>query len=114
MTFTGSAKLTTTRGTTPRPMIQKHRDILRHVRADLAKDMDPQEVLLQMSTNLVFSPRDEEEIMAKEGRTRQCETLLDILPRRGAEAFSSFVNALKSSRFQLHLATIIREAGKCF
>lgn len=91
-------------------MADKYRNVLRNVRLGLVKDMTPGDVLLNMSAARVFSPSDEEEIKAKDTREIQCETLLEILPRKGAKAYSNFVEALE--KVQPHLANLIREAGK--
>ena len=74
------------------------------------RDMDPEDVLLHMSSAPVFSERDEEKIRAETTREKQCETLLSILPRKGAAAYRSFVQALEE--VQPHLAKLILEAGK--
>lgn len=97
---------------TDKPMDAKKRNILRNVRVSLVKDMEPEDVLLHMSAAHVFSDRDEDEIKAERTRQEKCQTLLSILPRRGAKAFSSFVKALEI--VQPHLAYLIFEAGKWF
>ena len=93
-----------------KPMYVKHRQILRGVREQLMTDMDPGEILRYMTAAQVFSERDEAKIRADLSPRQQCETLLDILPRKGASAYSTFVEALKS--VQPHLADLLtREDG---
>ncbi len=103
-------KLTSERA--DKPMDKKHRNILRNVRVGLVTDMDPEDILLHMAASHVFSDKDEEEIKAKKTRQGKCQTLLSILPKRGAKAFSSFVKALE--KVHPHLANLIFEAGKWF
>ncbi|XP_078378429.1 uncharacterized protein LOC144661517 isoform X1 [Oculina patagonica] len=90
------------------PMDEKHRDILKNVKVGLVKDMDPEEVLLHMAASHVFSDKDEEEIKAQKTRQEKCQTLLSILPKRGAKAFSSFVGVLEE--VHAHLANLVLEA----
>ena len=64
-----------------------------------------------MTAAQVFSERDEEKIKADLTPRQQCETLLDILPKKSASAYSSFVEALED--VQPHLVDLLlREAGK--
>ena len=95
---------------TSEAMDEKYRKILKSVKVGLVRDMDPEEVLLHMSSAPVFSERDEETIRAEKTREGRCETLLGILPRKGAVAYRSFVQALEE--VQPHLAKLVLEAGK--
>ena len=96
--------------TSARPMGNKQRSILRTVKQGLVEDMDPEEVLLKMTDTQVFTTRDEAEIKANPTREKKCEIFLEILPRKGAKAYDSFITALKGH--QPHLANLILEAGK--
>ncbi len=97
------------REATDKPMDEMHRKILKVVKLQLVRDMDPNVVLLHMSAAHVFSDRDEEEIKAKDTRESQCEALLSILPRRSDKAFTSFLKALDD--VQPFLADLVRKAA---
>lgn len=94
--------------TSYKPMDEKCRNIIRTRRVELARDMEPRQLILYMAD--VLTPIDEEEIKAVPTRWAQCEKLLDILPRRGDKAFDSFVNALK--KIQPFLADLLVDAGE--
>ncbi len=93
-----------------KPMDKMHKKILRNVRLDLVKNMEPGDVLLHMSAAHVFSDNDEDEIKAKDTRRSQCEVLLSKLAKRGDKAYSSFLEAL--TEVQPFLANQVRKAGK--
>ena len=92
-----------------KPMEERERKILRSIRVDLVEDMDAREVLRHMPN--VFS-LDEEDQIKSPGNTRrvQCETFLDILPRRGAKAYDIFKRALKE--VNPSLVEVLNQAGK--
>ena len=91
-------------------MDEKHKTLLKIVKEQLVRDMDPRVVLLKMSASLVFSDDDEEVIKSEPTRQRKCEALLCILPTKGPNAYDSFKKALEEC--QPHLANLIKEAGK--
>ena len=91
------------------PMDEKRRNLIRIRRVELARDMEPRQLIHHMAD--VLTPIDEEEIKAIATRWGQCEKLLDILPRRGEKAFDSFVKALK--KVQPFLADLLVDAGEC-
>ena len=91
-------------------MDEKHRKLLKIVKEELVRDMDPEEVLLKMSASFVFSDKDEDEIKSEPTRRRKCEALLRILPTKGSKAYDSLKQALEE--YQPHLANLIIEAGK--
>ena len=106
------AQCTTTSKARNKPMDEKHRNTLESVRVKLVRDMEVTQVLLQMSGEQVFSDADKGIIKSKPNRQEQCEALLDILPRKGENAYESFIQALK--KVQPFLADVVREAGKCY
>lgn len=91
-------------------MDDMQRLILRNATVELVKDMGLEDVLLQMTASQVFSDRDEDEIRSKKTRVQRCEELISRLPRRGAKAFGSFLEALEKN--QPHLALVIVDASK--
>ena len=85
-----------------------HRDILRDNRALLIKNMEPRKLLSHLSRTL--DEADDEEIKAQSTRGKCSEKLLDILLRKGQNAFDEFVKALKKEESQF-LALALIEAG---
>lgn len=91
-------------------MDEKDINILITIRMELVKHMNAEVVLQHMSPPTVFTKRDTKEIKAKKTREQQCNALLNMLPRGGDKAFSSFMTALE--RVQPHLAILWFKAGK--
>ena len=89
-------------------MEDKHRTILRCYRSNIRKDLEPNNILPDLGS--VLTVKDEEEIKAKSTRQERCDMLLEILPRKGPNAFEVFEEALKEEA--AHLASDLIEAGK--
>lgn len=102
----------TRRKPSDKPMDETHRKILKDVREELVKNMNVDDVLLQMAKSHVFSERDEEEIKSSGLLHERCETFLDILPRRGEKAFSSFIEALSEVNQPWLAKLLSTEAGR--
>ena len=98
--------------TLDKPLSDERRRILRRVKRDLVRDMDANEVLLQMTAESIFNTTEEERIKVKPTRSEQNKQLLDILPTKGEKAYEIFKETLQ----EVHppLANIILERGKCF
>ena len=75
------------------------------------KDLEVEAVLENVFASDVFSPDDRDEIKSKSTRKEQCKTFLDMLTRRGAEAYDIFINALAKGN-QAFLVKVIQEEGK--
>ena len=90
----------------------ERRRILRRVKRHLVRDMDAEEVLLQMTAENVFNTTEEERIKVKLTRSEKNEQLLDILPSKGEKAYEIFKETLQE--VHPHLANIILELGNCF
>lgn len=86
-----------------------HRDILREKRALLIENMEPPKLIKHLSGTL--DETDDEEIKTQPSRRKACEKLLEILPRKGQNAFDKFVIALKEVQTQYYLAKALIEAG---
>ena len=76
-------------------------------RPTVIKDLEPNNILPDLGR--VLTVNDDEEIKAQSTRQRRCEKLLEILPRKGPNAFKVFVEALKKEAS--HLADVLIEAG---
>ena len=98
--------------TLDKPLSDERRRILRRVKRDLVRDMDANEVLLQMTAENIFNTTEEERIKVKPTRSEQNEQLLKILPTKGEKAYEIFKETLQ----EVHppLANVILERGKCF
>ena len=89
-------------------MSKEHREILRKHRIVLGNDVQAIQVMRRLTD--VLSEEDEEEIKAEKTSFLKAEKLLDILPRKGPDAFIRFVDALW--KVQPHLARILsKDAG---
>ena len=88
-------------------MEKKHRNFLRHYRQNIVKDLEPNHILSDLGS--VLTEKDDAEIKAQSSRQGRCEQLLEILPRKGPNAFKVFVEALKKEA--PHLASDLIEAG---
>jgi len=100
-------------GTDVRLMDNKHSNILRRCKGKLVEDMEPEKVLLEMEDQLLFTTEDENKIKSRDlTRQQQCETLLEMLQRKCANAYEIFKKTLE--KVHPHLARTIVEAGKTF
>ena len=88
-------------------MEERRRTILRDYRSKIVKDLEPNNILPDLGS--VLTVNDDEEIKAQSTRPRRCEKLLEILPRKGPNAFKVFVEALKEE--VPHLASDLIHAG---
>ena len=88
-------------------MEKRRRTILRDYRPNIVDDLEPNNILLHLGS--VFTENDDEEIRTQSTRQRRCEKLLEILLRKGPNAFEVFVEALKKE--VPHLADVLIEAG---
>ncbi|XP_078384574.1 uncharacterized protein LOC144667044 isoform X2 [Oculina patagonica] len=90
-------------------MEQEHREILRSRRIAIAEDLEPLKLLNRLD---VLDDDDREEIKTKETRREQAYALLDMLIRKGPNAFKNFVSTLYELKSQKHLADLlIQDSG---
>ncbi|XP_028399666.1 caspase-3-like isoform X2 [Dendronephthya gigantea] len=75
-------------------MDKSHRDILKAKRMDLARDLDVNTAVSYLYSQSIFTENDKDEILALKTPQERSEKLLDILPKRGPEAFDVFVKFL--------------------
>ena len=88
-------------------MDEKHRSMLRDLRPNIIKDLEPKVILSYLGR--VFTKTEVAEIKAQSGRQERCVKLLNILPKKGAFAFAAFVNAL--DKVAPYLALDLIKAG---
>ena len=89
-------------------MDDKHREILRRQRYNLRRDLEVMKLLPKLFS--VLDLEDEEEIKAEATRRKKVEKLLDILPKKGPEAFDVFVRGLLETQPFL-AAPLLRNSG---
>lgn len=91
-------------------MDDEHRQILRLNWAKIRQDLDPNKLLPSLVN--VLDEEDVEQIKGEEGRSARCDKLIDMLQRRGQEAFDTLVKALESTN-QAYLALdLTKQSGK--
>ena len=88
-------------------MEERHRNILRRHKSILEKDLEPKDILSELTT--VLNQHEEDAIKVQSTRMERCDKLFDILPRKGPKAFKVFIEALKNQT--PHLASCLIEAG---
>ena len=88
-------------------MEHRHRTILRDHRPNIVTDLEPNNILPDLGS--VLTEKDDAEIKAQSTRQGRCEQLLEIIPRKGPNAFKVFVEALKKEA--PHLASDLIGAG---
>ena len=92
-------------------MNDRHRDILRRHWSTLRRDLEPMKLLPYLVN--VLDVTDEHEVKVKATREDRIDKLLEILPRRGPEAFDDFVKALYVQEVQPFLAVpLAQESSK--
>ena len=88
-------------------MEERLRKILRRHQTNIRMDLEPENILPKLVE--ILKSTDEGEIRAQRTREKKCDKLLEILSRRGPNAFTVFVEALRGEA--PHLATDLIEAG---
>ena len=78
-------------------MEQSKRDVLRAHRVVITDNLQERRVVEQLFAEGVLDQTDREEIHAETSRFGKCCLLLDKLPRKGPNAFESFLQALRLS-----------------
>ncbi len=92
-------------------MTEKHRKLLRSNRIDLIRDMDGDRVASYLYSSEIFSEEDRELVNAETTPQRKNEKLLDILPKRGGNAFTAFCDTLRELKL-FHLEVLLRSEDK--
>ncbi|XP_074622565.1 uncharacterized protein LOC141880875 [Acropora palmata] len=90
-------------------MENRLRNILRRHRLKIRMDLEPENILAKLVE--ILSDTDEGEIKAETTREKKCDKLLEILPRKGPNAFKVFVEALKGEASHLASDLIEVEEG---
>ena len=92
----------------PSKMEEEHRKILRKHRQVLVRDLEPLKLLNRLD---VLGDDDRELVKAKKTRSEQAEELLDMLPRKGEDAFQNFITALCNGSQKFLAKPLIRASG---
>ncbi|XP_067021487.1 E3 ubiquitin-protein ligase hecd-1-like [Acropora muricata] len=91
-------------------MEDEHRTMLNDCRIPLRKDLEPKKLLPHLVSKRILDESDEQVIKGKGTRGDSCDALLEMLPRRGPNAFHEFVEALRN--VQPHLADLLEKKDK--
>lgn len=92
-------------------MEKKHRELLRRNRERLVEDLDALSLLSYLYQEHTLSENDVDLIKAERTRSSQAQKLLDIVPRRGPQAFDTFCRALERGDGQKHLVALLKTPG---
>lgn len=76
---------------------QSERDVLTAHRILIVDNLQERKVVEQLFAEGILDQTDREEINAETSRFDKCCLLLDMLPRKGPNAFQSFLQALRLS-----------------
>lgn len=90
-------------------MEDMHRDILDACQIPLRRDLEYKKLLPHLVSKKILDRIDEQEIKGKDTREESCDVLLEMLPRRGPNAFHEFVEALR--KVQSHLVDLLEKEG---
>ena len=91
-------------------MEKSDRDSLRKNRLDLCRDLDAKQVTQFLYSKDILSEKDKQEIDAKNTQRERSEELLDILPRRGPNAFKAFLEFIAEN--QNHLFKLLQPVAE--
>jgi len=80
-------------------MQQTDAERLRMSRTDIVADLDVHTVLDQLYASSIIMPEDYELIRSKPTSQDRARLLLDILPTRGPNAFTVFLEALREAKY---------------
>ena len=89
-------------------MEDKHREILRKYRDAFLKDLEPIKVINRLD---FLDDDDRDQVKAQKTRSKQAEELLDMLPRKGPDAFHGFITALYSGSQKFLARPLIKASG---
>ena len=79
-------------------MEDKHREVLRANRMEIARDLDVDKATSFLYSKSILSENDRDEIKAIKTLQSKSERLLDMLPRQKPEAFGVFVKFLNENQ----------------
>lgn len=92
-------------------MDKNHKELLRRNRERLVEDLEALSLLSYLFQEHTLSENDVDLIKAERTRSLQAEKLLDIIPRRGPQAFHNFCRALERGDGQNHLLALLKTPG---
>jgi len=78
-------------------MEESHRKVLRKLRLKISRNINVRRVSEELFSGGILDENDREEILAETSTQYQSLHLLDLLPRRGSQAFPVFLQALHGS-----------------
>ena len=75
-------------------MLEKHRSLLIRHRSAIVEDLLVEDVLTELRSKFIIDQDDSELIKSGLTSRRKAEELLDVLPKKGHEAFQAFYESL--------------------
>ena len=78
-------------------MEESHRKVLQKLRLKISGDINVRRITEELFSSGILDKNDSQEILAKETTQYKALHLLDLLPRKGPEAFPVFLQALHGS-----------------
>ena len=78
-------------------MEESHRKVLQKWRLKISRNINVRKVTEELFSGVILDDNDREEILAQTTTQYKALRLLDLLPRRGSQAFPAFRQALRSS-----------------
>ena len=94
-------------------MEERHRKVLRKLRLEIARKINVRGITEELFSGGVLDENDRQEILAETTTQYKALHLLDLLPRRGSEAFREFMQALRGSGSMFLVNALLSElSGK--
>ena len=75
-------------------MEESHRKVLQKLHLKISRNIDPKKITEVLFTRSILDENDREEVLAQTTTQDKAMRLLNLLPRRGSEAFEVFLQAL--------------------
>ena len=89
-------------------MEESHRKVLKKLRSRISRNINVRRVTEELFSEGILEENDREEIIAETTTQYKALRLLDLLPRRGSQAFPAFLQALRSCGSGSGLANAIQ------
>lgn len=78
-------------------MEESHRKVLKKLRLEISRSINVRRITEELFSGGILDENDREEILAETTTLYKSLLLLDILPRKGSQAFPMFSEALRGS-----------------
>ena len=89
-------------------MEESHRKVLKKWRLKISRNINVRKITEELFSEGILDENDREEIRSQTAIEYKALHLLDLLPRRGSQAFPKFMRALRQSGSGFDLANVIQ------